>query len=451
MPSRKRLIAEAGANAGLAWPLVVSQLSHVGMAVTDTLMAGRLGAVDLGAVAIGSSLWMPVLLGCTGLMMAVTATVAQLRGAGARDQLGRICGQSLWLAAGLGLGALGVMRYIGVFMDWIQVDAAIVPASQGYLRAVGWGMPAACFYLALRFTAEGLGQTRPVMYVQLLALAANAVADYVLMFGAFGLPALGAVGAGWASAAVLWLSLLLMLLYMRYGSRLRRYGLRVAWQWPAWGQQWRLLRLGLPIGVLSIMEVGMFSAVSLLMGTLGPVAVAGHQIALNFAALSFMVPLGISMATTVRVGYARGAGDLGAARFNGLVGIGMSVLAMLLSATVMLLLPERIVALYTRDPEVTRVAVSLLFMAALFQLSDGFQVSALGALRGLKDTAAPMWMTLVSYWCLGLPGAYLLGIGLDLGPRGLWAGLILGLSCAAVLVTRRFLRISQAPGSLLGP
>ncbi len=370
----------------MAGPLVVGQLSQVGMGFTDTVMAGRLGPVDLGAVAIGSTLWIPVYLACVGVMMAMSPTVAHHEGAGRRPSISRLYRQSLWLSGALAVLGFIVTSQVGVVMSWIGVDPAIVPVTEDYLDAIAWGMPGVCFYLGLRFVSEGLGHTRPVMYIQLLALVANVPGNYVLMYGALGNPAMGAVGAGWSSALVLTAAAAGMLGYVASRSRFRAYRLFRRPERPDPDELLPLLRLGLPIALVTVLEVGLFTAVGLLMGSLGAVAVAGHQIAINYAALMFMIPLGVSLATTVRVGQASGAGDIEEARLAGFVGMGMATGAMLVSALFMLAAPGLIVGMYTTDQAVSAVARSLLLMAAVFQVSDGLQAGALGALRGLKVT-----------------------------------------------------------------
>ncbi len=427
----------------MAGPLVVGQLSQVGMGFTDTVMAGRLGPVDLGAVAIGSTLWIPVYLACVGVMMAMSPTVAHHEGAGRRPSISRLYRQSLWLSGALAVLGFIVTSQVGVVMSWIGVDPAIVPVTEDYLDAIAWGMPGVCFYLGLRFVSEGLGHTRPVMYIQLLALVANVPGNYVLMYGALGNPAMGAVGAGWSSALVLTAAAAGMLGYVASRSRFRAYRLFRRPERPDPDELLPLLRLGLPIALVTVLEVGLFTAVGLLMGSLGAVAVAGHQIAINYAALMFMIPLGVSLATTVRVGQASGAGDIEEARLAGFVGMGMATGAMLVSALFMLAAPGLIVGMYTTDQAVSAVARSLLLMAAVFQVSDGLQAGALGALRGLKDTRYPVLVTFVAYWMIGLPIGWSIGIGRALGPQGLWVGLVAGLTFAALLLSLRFWRISR--------
>jgi MATE family multidrug resistance protein len=312
------------------------------------------------------------------------------------------------------------------------------------VHAVAFGLPAVIGYLALRFLSEGLGYTKPMMLIQLIALGANVLGNWIFMFGKLGFPAMGAEGAGWATALVMWLQLILLL---GYSYRHRRY--RFVWITPLarrdWSRTRELLRVGTPIAVTLVAEVGMFAAVALLMGTLGVTEVAAHQVALNVAAMAFMIPLGISSATTVRVGHAIGEGRAGLVRFRGLVGIGFAAACMMVTASVLFLLPEQIVAIYTRDAAVRTLAVQLLFMAAVFQLSDGIQISANGALRGMKDTLFPMGITLGVYWLMGLPLSWYLGFERHIGPQGLWMGLVAGLTLSAVLLVWRFLALSRHP------
>lgn len=439
----KLLTREIGSIGRIAGPLVVGQLSQVGMGFTDTVMAGQLGAVDLAAVAIGSTLWVPIYLACAGVMMALSPNVAYLEGAGRYNAIAMLYRQSLWLSAALALLAVVLTSHVGAFMHWIGVDRSVVPITEEYLLAVTWGMPAACFYMGQRFVSEGIGHTRPVMYIQLLGLLANALGNYIFMYGALGNPAMGAVGAGWSSALVLSLMAGAMLIYVLTRPRYRLYRLFSQLEWPRTTELVSLLRLGLPIAAVTLLEVGLFTAVGLLMGSLGATAIAAHQIALNYAALMFMVPLGISMATTVRVGQAIGANNRKRARIAGFSGMGMATGVMLVSALIMLSMPDVIIGMYTSDQSVAALAKSLLLIAAMFQLSDGLQTGALGALRGLKDTRFPVLVTLVAYWAAGLPLAWYLGIGLSIGPRGLWVGLVVGLSLAAVLLSMRFYRLSH--------
>lgn len=434
---------EAAANARLAGPIILAQMAQVAMGFTDTVMAGRLGAGDLGAIAIGVNLWILPYLFCVGLLMAVSSLVAHAFGAARFGDIRDLMGQLLWVCLGLALLAIFAMLAMVQLLPLLEIDPGLTTLAGKYVKAVAWGMPAVIGYLALRFMSEGIGCTRPMMVIQLVGLLANILADWVFMFGKLGFPAMGAEGAGWATALVMWLTLFLLLGYM---AGHRRY--RFIWRAPHQPREWKrtreLLRIGSPIAVTLLAEVGMFAAVALLMGRLGVVEVAAHQVAINVASLAFMIPLGISAATTVRVGHAVGEGRAWLVRFRGLTGIGLAAGCMLFTASVLFLFPRSIVAIYTGDAQVQALAVKLLFMAALFQLSDGIQISANGALRGIKDTFLPMLMTLAIYWGFGLPLSWYLGFEAAIGPEGLWFGLVASLTLAALLLVWRFLLLSSA-------
>ncbi|MDX1617868.1 MAG: MATE family efflux transporter, partial [Balneolaceae bacterium] len=321
---------------------------------------------------------------------------------------------------------------------WMQVTPEIIPVALGYLDAISWGIFPLYAYMALRYFCEGLSVTRPGMYLALAGVLVNIPGNYALMYGRWGFPELGAAGCGYASSLVALVMFSGMLLFTLKFRSFKRFELFHGFRLPEWGYLREILSVGIPIGISTTMEVTMFAVVSLLMGTIGTDAAAGHQVALNFAAMVFMVPLGLSTAITTRVGKAAGAGMVGEARKRGLLGVGMCGIFMSFTAAIMYLFPGLITGIYTDDAAVQSVAVGLLYMAAIFQISDGLQVSGFGALRGLKDTKIPMYVNLVSYWIVGLPLGYYLGIMREIGPQGLWMGLIAGLSIAGILHNIRF-------------
>jgi len=434
----------------LAGPLVIGQLSNFGMNFVDTVMAGRLGAAALGAIAVGSSIWSAGYLFVLGVLMAVSATVSQLDGAGLHRQVGEFTRQALWLGLALAAVLLAVNAVSGWLMQAIGVEPEVATVSRGYLAAISWGAPALSTLLVLRLYSEGTGYTRPTMYIGLLGIVCNIPLNYAFMFGRFGLPEFGAVGAGWATAIVYWLQLLGLLAWTSRRPRYRKFELYARFSRPNWREIGALWRLGLPIGLMVFMEGGLFIASALLIGTLGALPVAAHQVAINYAGLMFMVPVGLAGAITVRVGNAIGRGDQSGARRAGLVGMGLAVGFGLVSAGVMIAFPDWIVAMYTADTEVARLAVALLLFAAVFQLADCLQVSAAGALRGLKDTRKPLLYSLVSYWLVGLPGGAYCTFVLGWGARGMWVGILLGLTLAAILLGARFLRVSAIPHERFG-
>jgi MATE family multidrug resistance protein len=319
----------------------------------------------------------------------------------------------------------------------------LIPTTTGFLRAISWGIPGICIYQALRSYSEGTSMTRPVMYTSITGLVANIIGDYIFMYGKLGFPRLGAVGCGVASAIVMWMNAGMMSLYILTHRHYKPDGALSRFEGPHWPEINALARLGIPMSLGLFMEASLFGAVALLMGTLGTTVVAGHQIALNVASITFMIPLGIGMAITVRVGQAMGRDDMNGARVAGFVGISLAGTFMALAGICILLFPESIAGIYTQDPAVRRMAVALLFMAAIFQVSDGLQVSGLGALRGMKDTKVPMYITVIAYWIVGMPLGYTLGITLNGGARAMWVGIICGLTAAAILLNTRFYLITR--------
>jgi len=441
---RQRLARELRDTLRLALPLVFGQLSAIGMNVIDALLAGHLDAHTLASVAIGASVWSLAIVTAIGVMMALPPSVAQLNGAGRREMIGPLFRQALWLALGLGLLLFLGIRFGGALLvARIGVDAPLLPDVTRFLHAIAFGAPALTVFFALRGLGEGVGMSRPTMYFSVLGLALLGPIGYVLMYGAFGVPRLGALGSGIATALVLWLQTIAFALYVLRSRRYRDLHLAARFEAPQWNALRELLHIGVPMGVTLLMEAGLFVAVALVIGTLGTDVVAGHQVAINVASVTFMVPLGLALATTVRVGHAVGRGDAQGVRDAGLVGIVLTLCTQLVSSGLMLLLPQRIAALYTADAGVIALASQLLVLAGLFQFSDGIQVAANGALRGLKDTRIPMFITLFAYWGVGMPVGWWLAFPHGLGARGMWMGLIAGLSMAALLLSRRFWKLAR--------
>lgn len=438
-----RNLVEAAGILRLAGPLVVNNLALAGMGFADTVMAGRLGTVDLAAVAVGNSAWMVVFLAGLGTLMAVSPVVAHAYGAGRWEDAGVALRQALWLSQALAVMAFLLLLGAGPLLGAIGVDPEVVPLTSGYLFAISFGLPGVFGYLAMRFMTEGVGWTRPIMYAAAVGLVVNVFGNWVLMYGNLGFPRLGAAGCGMASAIAMWCMFATMLIYLWRSPRYARFALWARFEGPRWPVQREILGLGLPIAASVEAEVGLFAGVAVIMATLGATQVAAHQVAINYATLMFMVPLAFHSATTIRVGQALGRGEARRARRAGWTGIGLCGLFMLASAVVLLLFRDRIAAFYTSDPELLPLAAALLTMAMVFQLSDGLQVGAAGALRGFKDTRIPMLMNVGSYWLLAFPLAWYAGVHARLGPVAVWAALILGLTVTALLLNARFLYLSN--------
>jgi len=442
------LVREVRQTLILGVPLILAQMAQMSMSFIDTLMVGRLGSPDLAGAALGGAVFFPVAIVCLGVLLAVSPLVAQAHGSGRVTEAGRAVRQGLWMSVVLSLPAGLVMWNAAPLLDWIGHDRQTVELAQGYLRAMVWGILPLFWFGVLRQFVEGLSRPRVVMVITLGAVILNVILNWILMFGRFGFPALGLTGCGWASTVVHWIMLIALFSFIRGLDDFRPYGVFSRLGRPDPHYFFEIFRLGWPIGIIQFLEVSLFSATAMMMGLFGTVPLAAHQIALNCAAFTFMVPLGLAYAVTVRVGQAVGRSDADGSRRAGLVGIGLGASFMTLSAIIFWTFPERIVGLFVnlQDPanlEVVRQGVILLGVAAVFQIFDGIQATAAGALRGLKDTRTPMLVGIVAYWLVGLSGAWVLGFHLGWGGVGLWWGLVLGLTTAAVLLTARFWQQSR--------
>lgn len=433
------LRTEMRANLKLALPLIAAQLAGVGMGATDTIMAGRLGPNALAAVAVSVNINVAFFVFFLGIFMAASAIVSQRRGAGAApESIGRYGRSLLRLAVGLGaVWCLLLQLVAGPAIRALGLADETTELAIPYLRAYAFSAFGLTLWFALRFIAEGLEATRPVMVAAVIGLLVNALFNWWLIFGIGPFPALGVTGSGIATAlACLVMAASLAVFYPRHAllKPLRLFGPRDREA----AASAETLKLGLPIALIILAEAGLFVVVAMLMARLGESTVAAYQIAINFASVVFMIPLGIGFATTVRVGYFAGGSQARAARYAGWVGMGMGVSNAAFNASVMLIFGGMIAALYTQDAAIAAQAVAFLSLAAVFQLADGLQATANGALRGLKDTRLPMAITLASYWLVGLPVAWGLCFHTPLAANGLWWGLTAGLAAAAVGLTLRF-------------
>jgi len=420
---------------------VLTQLAGIGANVLEIMLAGHLGPQVMGAVAVGTNVWHFALMGLIGVMMSLSPTVAQLDGAGSRGEAAGQFRQALWLGFGVGVIALVLLQTLGpLLIAAIGLDPALAAEATTFLRATCCGAPALAPYVACRGLTEGLSMPRPSLIIGLLGLVVLAPMGWTSMYVLH----LGALGLGISLAVTLWAQFFAFFAFIHLSPRYRDLDWTSGRRGPDWPAIWSLFRLGGPMAVSVMMESGMFSATALLIGRFGAVAVSGHQIALSVASVTFMVPLGLAIATTVRVGNAAGAGDMPAARRSAAIGLGLALLSQAGAAALMLTLPRAIAGLYTEDPAVVAFAAGLLFLAALFQLSDGGQVTAAAALRGLKDARLPMYITIIAYWGIGMPIGCWLTFGLAWGAPGMWVGLIAALTAAAVLLWFRFLRLSRA-------
>ena len=435
-PSRR----EAAQNLALALPLIAAQVSFIAMGVVDTLIAGRLGGAQLAAIAVGSNVWMQLFVLFMGICMACSTIVAHRAGAGqAPAEIGGFVRRSLVLA--LGLGAAWTL--LGRTLAWpvishLGLTPSTAELAYRYMLAESWSGPLFALCFVLRSSAEGLGLARVIMVTGLISLAVKCAANFWLVRGGAGLPALGLIGLGWATVLTSFVMLAVYLVQYRLWPRLRELRL-LRGSWRPRREALEMLTLGVPIGLILFAEAAFFCSTALLMASFGDAIVAAHQVAISFASLTFMVPLSIGLATTVRVGHAAGAGLAGEALARGKTGMLLGLGFALFSAALMGLAPQWITALYTDVPEVAQRAQTFLRFAALFQLFDCLQATANGALRGIKDTRVPMLVTVIAYWLVGMPAAWLMAFRLGYGPNALWWGFIIGLALAAVGLSLRFL------------
>lgn len=425
----------------LALPAVLAQVSQMSMGFIDTYMVAALGPEAIGAVGVGNVIYFFYMVFSFGTLAAVSPMVAQAYGAGNPEEIGRAVGQGMWVA--LGFTTLGVILAwntapLLVLLGQNQDVAAIAGE---YTRAMSYGLIANLWFSVLRALCDAVSRTRVAMVISFLAVFVNIAADYSLIYGHFGMPKLGAVGAGYATAIVRWVMLGLMVLYVARSSQFKGYRFFHFGRRPHWPDIKEILRLGLPIGTTHSMEHGFFGVASLLMGTISTIALAAHQVSIMLAALAFMVPMGTAFAITTRVGQAIGRKKPREAKLAGWVGISIGTLFMCLTATVFMVFPEKLATILTQDPDVVAYSAGLLMLAGVFQISDGIQVLSIGALRGLKDTTRPMIINLIAYWLIGLPCGWLLAFEVGLEGRGLWWGLVIGLSVAAVLHSFRFQKL----------
>ncbi len=426
----------------LATPVVLVQIGMMLMGTVDAMMLGRYSERALAAGALGNSVSFGLIVFPMGVLMALDPLVAQAYGADSHVRIGKHFKQGLVLAAVLSVPLSAVMWQTEGALLLTGQRPEIAADSAAYIRVIAAGNLPFLLFVAVRQTLQAMSLVRPAAIAIVLANLVNVAANYTLIFGHFGFPALGVVGSAWATSISRWV--MLLGLVAAAAPTVRRY-LAGAWRQVLGARAfWQPLRLGIPIGVQISLEMWLFAAVALLMGNLGPRELAAHQIALTLAALAFMVPLGISGAAATRVGNAIGRGDAGGARRSALVCLALGTAVMSLSALTFALAPHHLSRWFTPEAGVIAVAVLLLPVAAAFQIFDGLQVVAIGALRGAADTRFPAIIALVGYWFLGLPLGAFLAFRADSGPRGLWWGLTMGLGSVAILVVARlWVRLSS--------
>jgi MATE family multidrug resistance protein len=438
------LATEARALLKLGLPLAATQLAQMAVMTTDTVMLGRLGPLDLAAGAIGFTLYIFGWLVASGPIMAVSPIIAQALGHDPAEirAVRRTVRMSFWSIAICAAPILGLYAAAPIALKLLGQNPAIIALAAPYVFVLAPGMLFALGYAALRNFLSALGHTRLPLIISALLVALNALFDYAFIFGKFGAPRLEIVGAGLATTLSNAISFALLAGFVLVAPAFRRYEILARLWQPDWGKLRELFRIGVPITVTIGFELTLFQAGTFLMGTIGTAELAANQIAMNVASITFMVPLGLAMAGTVRVGLAAGAGDPVGARRAAALAIALGAGFMALAGFTIILLRPLIAGLYVdaasvANAPVISLAVRFLALAALFQVFDATQVTAAHALRGLKDTRVPALLAGVSYWLIGLPCAALLAFGAKLGGTGIWIGYVMALGTAAALLVGR--------------
>ncbi|MEG0587382.1 MAG: MATE family efflux transporter [Akkermansia sp.] len=433
----------------LAFPVVIANLTQVGLGCVDTIVAGKFSALDMASVALGTSIFVPIQLFACGILMVLGPIIANLRGRQNESRIGYVMSNGMWLVGILSVVILGLLFAAEHLLPWISNDPAMVKVAENYVFAVMWGVPANLMFVALKSLNEGTNMTRPAMFVGVAALIVNIPANYIFVFGMFGAPQMGGAGCGVATAIVYWFqaAVMLWLVYKNPSHRsYRQYLIRLAP--PAKEMIKRVIKLGLPVGLSWFCEVMLFCAAALILAPLGYIAVGCHQVAANVASLLFMTPLSIGLAASIRVAYHTGRKDKrgidSAIRSSYVLVLGI----MVVTSIAILLYHKNIVMLYNEEPIIVSTASSLLLLGVIYQLPDCLQVVSVGILRGFRDTAAVSMITFFSYWIVGFPVCYVLArtdwVIEGLGAKGVWIGFIFGLTTAAILLIIRVIRTRKA-------
>lgn len=432
---------EASTLIKLATPVLIASVAQTGMGFVDTVMAGGVSAIDMAAVSIAASIWLPSILFGVGLLMALVPVVAQLNGSGKQNKIPFEIHQGCTMAVLISLPIILVLLQTETILSLMDVETLMQEKTIGYMHAVVFAVPAFLLFQALRSYTDGMSLTKPAMVIGFLGLLFNIPLNWIFVYGKFGVPAMGGVGCGVATMIVYWLMFFMLLFYVMTSERLAHIKLFETFHRPDWKAQLRLLRLGFPVAAALFFEVTLFAVVALLVAPLGSLVVAAHQVALNFSSLIFMLPMSIGAAVSIRVGHTLGEEDSHGAAIASNVGLIVGVGTAVLTAGLTVLFREQVALLYTDNPEVVSLAMTLLLFAAFYQMVDAVQVIAAGALRGYKDMAAIFNRTFIAYWVLGLPSGYVLAMTdwlvEPMGAKGFWIGFIIGLSSAAVMLGLR--------------
>ena len=427
----------------LAVPAILAQLAQMSFGVIDTIMAGQYSADALAAVAIGVSIFNPIIVFVIGIFLALSPIAAQYNGDENKLGITRTFQTGVVMSLFLALPSAILLHSLEPLLWGLGITPSIIPLASGYLNILAWGVFPLYFFFSLRFCNEGMFANKAIMYCSLIALPFNVVCNYWFINGGLGLPAMGAIGVAWATLVVWTIMAVSLLAYTLTANRYKEYNLFSQWLKPRIEDYKEILTVGLPMGIGLGLEVALFGAVGLMIGRYTVPEIAGHQVALNISSLAYTLTLGLSVAVTARVGYHIGKKNLSQARQTGFMGIAFGMVLSIFTATTMIVFYQSLIGVFSSDEFVLGVASQLIFLAAIFQLSDGIQVNASGALRGMKDTNVPMIICIIAYWVIGFPVGYIIAEYAGWGVEGYWIAIICGLTISAALMTHRFNKLTS--------
>lgn len=444
-----RYKSEANTLVKLATPVLIASVAQTGMGFVDTVMAGGVSATDMAAVSIAASIWLPSILFGIGLLMALVPVVAQLNGSGRQVKIPFEIQQGAVMALLISVPIIAVLFQTKTILGLMDVEPLMAEKTNGYMAAVMFAVPAFLLFQVLRSLTDGMSLTKPAMVIGFIGLMLNIPLNWIFVYGKFGAPALGGVGCGVATTIVYWLMFAMLLGYVMTSNRVAHINVFAEFHRPQLKALIRLWKLGFPVAAAMFFEVTLFAVVALLVAPLGPLVVAAHQVAINFSSLIFMLPMSIGAAASIRVGHRLGENNVEGAMIASRVALIVAVILSLFTAALTLLFREQVALLYTDNRAVIEIALQLLLLAAIYQVTDAIQVVAAGTLRGYKDMTAIFNRTFIAYWILGLPTGYILGmtdwIVEPMGAHGFWYGFIIGLTSAAIMLGIRLHWMHKQP------
>lgn len=438
MAKQYNYLNELNIQVKLTVPIIFAQLSMMAMGFVDMVMTGAVSPVDMAAVALGSSVWFPLILFGQAVLQALHPTIAQLQGEGKFLQTGHVLRQGMWLALLLSIPLSLIVYFFSFQLDKFGMDLWLAEFSKQYLHAIVWGTPGFLLFVAIRCYFEGIGCTRPAMIAGFCGLAMNIPLNYMLIFGKFGCSAYGGVGAGIATAIVYWFMFVIILCYALIAKEIRKFLDWKEWrEWINFHTIYTLVCIGFPGAFGSFFELTTFAVIALLIAPLGVIIVAGHEIALSFSAIIFMIPFSLGITAAIRTGYGLGMQSYELVYLVRRVALSIGLGVAVITAITTCFFRYEIARIYNQDPEVINVATTLLLFAAIYQFAEAVQAISMGILKGYKDTKMIFYITFVAYWLVTIPMGYTLGrtnwIIEPMGVKGFWLSVVVGLSIVAVL------------------